>query len=83
MITSYINHTMIESYKKVHPRFEAAFEGLKKLAEGNFVVVKYEIDGNNIYAMVQEYDTKPVAEKKAAPRKKKAPVASGAGKRQK
>ena len=64
MIASNIKDTMIESYKKVHPRFEEAFEALKKLASRNYEVGKYEIDGKNIYAMVQEYDTKPVAEKK-------------------
>jgi len=64
MIAANINDQMIESYKKVHPRFEVAFEALKKLANENAEVGKYEIDGKNIYAMVQAYDTKPVAEKK-------------------
>lgn len=64
MIVANINDKMIENYKKVHPRFEAAFETLKKLACENAEIGKYVIDGDNLYAMVQAYDTKPVAEKK-------------------
>ena len=45
---------MLENYKKVHPRFEAAFEGLKKLVAENAEVGKYEIEGSDVYAMVQE-----------------------------
>ena len=64
MIAANINDQMIENYKKVHPRFEAAFEGLKKLIADNAEVGKHVIDGDNIYAMVQEYETKPLSEKK-------------------
>ena len=64
MIVGNINDIWVENYKKAHPRFEAAFEALKKLIADGAEVGKYEIDGKNIYAMVQEYDTKPVAEKK-------------------
>ena len=64
MISANINENMLENYKKVHPRFEAAFEGLKKLVAENAEVGKYEIDGTDVYAMVQEYETKPFAEKK-------------------
>lgn len=64
MISANINEAMLEVYIKIHPRFEAAFEALKKLISENAEVGKYEIDGTNIYAMVQEYETKPFSEKK-------------------
>ena len=63
MISANINEAMLENYKKVHPRFEAAFEGLKKLVAENAEVGKYEIEGSDVYAMVQEYETKPISEK--------------------
>ena len=64
MILSSINDQMIDSYKKVHPRFETAFDALKKFALGEYEVGKYEVDGKNIFVMVQEYDTAPIEEKK-------------------
>lgn len=64
MIVANIKDVWVENYKALHPRFEAAFCALKKLIADNAEVGKYEIDGQNIYAMVQEYETKPVAEKK-------------------
>ena len=47
-----------ELYYGVHDRFKAAFEFIEKAVEENYEIGKYEIDGKNIYAMVQEYDTK-------------------------
>ncbi|MBQ8526175.1 MAG: YhcH/YjgK/YiaL family protein [Clostridia bacterium] len=44
-------------YYEVNSGFEKAFEFLKN--SGNLPVGKYEIDGSNVYAMVQEYTTKP------------------------
>ena len=64
MIVANIKDASVENYKGAHPRFEAAFCALKKLVADNAEVGKYEIDGQNIYAMVQEYQTKPLAEKK-------------------
>ena len=64
MISANINEAMLENYKKVHPRFEAAFEGLKKLVAENAEVGKYEIEGSDVYAMVQEYKTKAPEEAK-------------------
>ncbi|MEC0237006.1 YhcH/YjgK/YiaL family protein [Paenibacillus kribbensis] len=51
-----------ERYRRIHPQFEQAFlflqhTPLAELAEG-----KYEIDGQQVYVLVQEYDTKPEAE---------------------
>lgn len=53
-----------EKYLSLHPRFQAAFDFLKKtdlqaLPEGRF-----EIDGPNLFALTQCYQTKPVAEGK-------------------
>ena len=45
-------------YYGVHPRFEQAFDFIKKACADNLPVGKYEIDGKNLYAMVQEYDSK-------------------------
>lgn len=64
MISANIHEAMLENYKKLHPRFDVAFEALKKLVSENAEVGKYEIDGKNVYAIVQEYETKPMAAKK-------------------
>ena len=44
-------------YLAVHPRFEAAFAFLKKAVDENLPIGRYELDGVDLYAMVQEYDT--------------------------
>ena len=46
-----------EIYYGVHPRFEKAFDFIKKACAEKLPVGKYEIDGKNLYAMVQEYDS--------------------------
>jgi YhcH/YjgK/YiaL family protein len=46
-------------YAALHPRIKTAFDFLQNT---NFSVLpagKYEIDGLNLYAMLQQYDTKP------------------------
>ena len=45
-------------YHTVHPRFAEAFAFLEKATRENLPVGRYELDGANLYAMVQEYDTK-------------------------
>ena len=45
-------------YYGVNERFEKSFDFIKKACEENLSVGKYEIDGKNIYAMVQEYNSK-------------------------
>ena len=45
-------------YYGVNPKFEKAFEFIKKAVEGNFEVGKYEIDSKEIYASIQSYDSK-------------------------
>ncbi len=47
-----------ECYYGVNARFEKAFDFIKKAVKENLPVGKYEIDGTDVYAMVQEYDTK-------------------------
>ena len=51
-----------ELYRTVHPRFAQAFAFLRKATEENLPAGRYELDGDRLYAMVQEYDTKPVAD---------------------
>ena len=64
MIIASLNNENLENYKKSHSRFELAFSALKKLIDEKAEVGKYEVDGNNVFALVQEYETKPVADKK-------------------
>ncbi len=45
-------------YYGVHPRFEKAFAFIKKAIAENLPVGKYELDGKNLFASVQEYNTK-------------------------
>lgn len=45
-------------YYGAHKRFEAAFDFIKKAEEENLEIGKYEIDGKNLYAIVQEYTAK-------------------------
>ncbi len=47
-----------ELYYGINKRFEKAFDFIKKACEENFDIGRYEIDGKNLYAMVQEYNTK-------------------------
>lgn len=49
-------------YHQTHPRFKKAFEYLQKTDFTKVAEGKVEIDGQNIYAIVQEYMTKPPAE---------------------
>ena len=45
-------------YYNVNEGFEKAFDFIKKACAEKLPVGKYEIDGKNLYAMVQEYDSK-------------------------
>lgn len=47
-----------ELYFGVNDKFPKAFKFIEKAVAENFSVGKYEIDGDELYAMVQEYDTK-------------------------
>lgn len=45
-------------YYGVNPKFEKAFDFIRKALAESLPVGKYEIDGTELYAMVQEYTTK-------------------------
>ncbi len=45
-------------YYGAHKNFEKAFAFIKKALAENLPVGKYEIDGKDVYASVQEYNTK-------------------------
>jgi biofilm protein TabA len=65
------NSTMIceniksaKDYSGINKNFEKAFEFLKSQDLAKLAVGKYEIDGEKVFAMVQEYTTQNEAEKK-------------------
>ena len=47
-------------YEEISPRFKKAFEFLKSGNIEGLAPGKYEIEGSNVYAMVQEYETRPM-----------------------
>ena len=47
-----------ELYYGMHPRFREAFDFIKKAMTENLAVGKYEIDGRELWASVQEYTSK-------------------------
>ena len=47
-----------EIYYGLNPKFEKAFRFIQKAVEEKLEVGKYEIDGKEIYALVQNYDSK-------------------------
>ena len=46
-------------YEGVHARFKAAFAFLEKATREDLPVGRYELDGSDLFAMVQEYETNP------------------------
>lgn len=46
-------------YTALHPRIKSAFDYLQKTDFSALQAGKYEIDGLNLYAMLQQYETKP------------------------
>ncbi len=54
-----------ELYFGMHPRFCEAFEFIKKAIAENLEAGKYEIDGKELWASVQEYTSKLENEAKA------------------
>lgn len=57
MIIDTLNHSKI--YYELHPRFRQAFQFLIDTDLNALEPGKYEIDGTNIFALVQQYTTKP------------------------
>ncbi len=53
------NHQL---YAGLHERIDMAFDYMRNTDLETLPAGKYEIDGTNLFAMVQEYDTKPVDE---------------------
>lgn len=47
-----------EMYYEINDKFEAAFDFIKKATCENLPVGKYELDGSELYASIQEYTTK-------------------------
>lgn len=54
-----------ELYYSMHPRFKDAFDFIKKAIKENLDADKYEIDGKELWASVQEYTSKLETEAKA------------------
>ena len=50
----------IDRYAGLNPRFAAAFEFLRRLGPAP-AIYRHEIDGDSAYALVQQYETRPVA----------------------
>lgn len=48
-------------YENLHPGFVKAFDFIRKTDFSKLADGKYEIDGDNIFAIVQEYKTKDIA----------------------
>ncbi len=53
-----------ELYYSVHPNFQKAFDFIKKAVAEDLPVGKYEIEGKDLYASIQEYTTKVFPEGK-------------------
>lgn len=47
-----------ELYYGIHKNMKPAFEFIEKAVVENLEVGRYELDGKNLYALVQEYDSK-------------------------
>jgi len=52
------NLSQCQKYAALSPRFATAFDFLKKF-DGSLAKGRYDLDGDNVYAMVQHYTTKP------------------------
>lgn len=63
MITD--NLKQCELYYGLHDRFKAAFDFIQKAVAENYAAGKYEIDGKELYASVQEYTSKLEQDAKA------------------
>lgn len=59
-----------ERYRLLHPLFEKAFNYLKETNLYAIVPGKYSIDGDNVFAIVQEYETLDAANEQMESHKK-------------
>lgn len=62
MVIDTLDHS--SSYETLHPRFKAAFDFLKRPDIATVALGRTDIEGNSLYALVQEYETKPIQEGK-------------------
>lgn len=53
-----------DRYYSLHKGFNEAFDFLEKCLESPPATGKYEVQGNQIYALVQQYETAPAEERK-------------------
>jgi YhcH/YjgK/YiaL family protein len=60
MITDHISNASL--YFPISERLKIALQYLAETDFSKLAPGRYEIDGDNVYAMVQEYSTKPVAD---------------------
>jgi len=58
MVADLISHS--DKYKMLHPLFGAAFEFLKRPDLAEIAPGRYVLQGDDLFAIVQDYDTKPV-----------------------
>ena len=56
MIVDKIQNSLL--YENLHPGFTKAFDFIRKTDFSKLVDGKYEIDGGDVFALVQEYNTK-------------------------
>ena len=54
--------SQIHLYKPIHPNIEKAIDHILGMDMADLSTGKYEIDGEDIFYMVNEYSTKPVTE---------------------
>lgn len=70
MIITNVNSKDLKDLEKIHPRFEPAFDFIKKAVNEDFADGNYEIDGKDIYAFISSYKTKTEQEGKFEAHKK-------------
>ena len=58
----FTNRKNAKRYESAAPLFKEAFEALFKLADGEFVPGKHEVQGDEIFIFANEYKTKPADE---------------------
>ncbi len=68
MVIDTLDHS--SQYETLHPRFKAAFAFLKRADIDSVALGRTEIDGSALFALVQEYETKPIQEGKLEAHKK-------------
>jgi biofilm protein TabA len=60
MILDHLNNA--STYESLHPRFRSAFTYLRETDFSTLEQGRHDIDGSNLFALVQTYSTKPESE---------------------